>query len=211
MVISAHPDDETLGCGGTLLSSKEKGCEIYWLIITNSKDTFSRKSLLEKVSQVYGFKSFHQLDFLSSTLDTVAMREIIHSVGEVFHQIKPEVVYLPFFGDIHSDHRIVFDAVSACTKWFRFPSIKRILCYETLSETDFALNPTQNCFKPNIFTNIQKYLDKKLEIMKLFKQEIQDFPFPRSTTSIEALARLRGSQSGFYAAEAFMLLKEINP
>ena len=97
----------------------------------------------------------------------------------------------------------------ACTKCFRFHSIKRILAYETISETDFGMNPSYNTFRPNVYIDISKYLEMKLEIMRIYASELGDFPFPRSEKAIRALAALRGAAAGCEAAEAFMLLKEI--
>jgi LmbE family N-acetylglucosaminyl deacetylase len=127
----------------------------------------------------------------------------------VFSEIKPNIVYLPFSGDVHSDHRVVFDAAASCTKWFRSPWIKRVLVYETLSETDMSLPLDSNRFAPNVYEDVSAFLKKKIYIMNIYKSEVGDFPFPRSDESMSALAKLRGSQSGFNAAEGFMLLKEI--
>lgn len=93
------------------------------------------------------------------------------------------------------------------TKWFRYPSVKRILAYETLSETDFGLG-TDLGFRPNIFINIENYLEDKLRAMDIYASELGRFPFPRSDEAIRALATLRGAASGFQAAEAFELLRE---
>ena len=108
---------------------------------------------------------------------------------------------------VHTDHRLVFDATSACAKWFRYPSVKRILAYETISETEFGLDPN-NFFCPNYYVDIGEFLERKLEIMSVYQSELGDFPFPRSSEAIRALAVLRGSTSGFVAAEAFQLLRE---
>ena len=108
---------------------------------------------------------------------------------------------------MHTDHRLVFDAVASCTKWFRYPSVKRVLAYETLSETDFGLGTSQS-FRPNVFVNIEPYLDDKIRAMDIYASEIGEFPFPRSHEAIQALAILRGAASGFKTAEAFELLRE---
>jgi LmbE family N-acetylglucosaminyl deacetylase len=102
---------------------------------------------------------------------------------------------------------VVFDAVASCTKWFRYPSINRILAYETLSETDFGLS-TEQAFRPNVFVDIESFLDRKLQAMEVYKSEMGEFPFPRSREAIRALAAVRGAASGFKAAEAFELLRE---
>jgi len=214
IIMTPHPDDETLGCGGAILKHKNQGDMIYWLIVTNMGDSFSQESRLKRdrelieVANEYQFKQTIELGFETSTLDQVPGRELIGKISEVFHDIQPNIVYVPYPSDIHSDHKVVFDAAMACTKWFRYPFVEKVLAYETLSETDFTINPDANSFKPNIFINIENYLEKKLEIMKIYKSEIGIFPFPRSEKAIRSLAYTRGAASGFEAAEAFMLLKE---
>ena len=114
---------------------------------------------------------------------------------------------IPHRGDVHTDHQVVFDAVGACCKWFRYPSVKRVLAYETLSETEFGLNP-QAGFQPNMFVDISLFMERKLELLKIYQSELGEFPFPRSITAVRALAQYRGATSGFEGAEAFMLLRE---
>ena len=114
---------------------------------------------------------------------------------------------IPHRGDVHSDHRIVFDAVTACTKWFRYPSVQRVLAYETVSETEFGLSKEQ-AFSPNYFVDISRFLTEKLRLMQIYESEISKPPFPRSVEVVKALAIWRGATSGYDAAEAFELLKE---
>jgi len=96
------------------------------------------------------------------------------------------------------------------TKSFRYPFIKRVLVYETISETDFGMKPEDGGFRPNVFNNISDFLEEKLNILDIFESEMGDFPFPRSRIALTALSQLRGAQSNCEAAEAFMLIKEIN-
>jgi LmbE family N-acetylglucosaminyl deacetylase len=217
VVVALHPDDETLGCGGALLRHKENGDEIHWLICTEVKEengftkerVQGRDSEIEKVAEMYEFDSTHRLGFSTMKVDEYSMSELITKVSEVFNKIKPTILYLPFKGDVHSDHRVMFNAAYSCTKSFRYPFIKKIYMMETLSETEFALSTKEDSFVPNVFVDITKYLDKKLEIMKVFESELSEHPFPRSLRNIEALATLRGATSGCEYAESFMLLKEI--
>jgi len=130
-------------------------------------------------------------------------------VSERVKQLEPDTIYLPYRGDVHSDHAEVFDAVAACTKPFRYPSVMRVRAYETLSETEFSINPNDGGFKPNLWVDISCYIDKKVEIMKVYKGELGDHPFPRSEQNIRALATYRGAAAGVSAAEAFMSVKEI--
>ena len=135
------------------------------------------------------------------------MSDLVAGISNVFRSFEPEEVFVPHPSDVHTDHRIVFDAVSSCTKWFRYPSVKRVLAYETLSETDFGLGTDQS-FRPNVFVDIEPFLDGKLRAMDIYASELGAFPFPRSREAIRALAMLRGAASGFKASEAFELLRE---
>ena len=216
LIISVHPDDETLGCGGTLLKHKDNGDEINWLILTKANDKFIsipnieqiQADLVKKVSIKYGFKDTFHLSFLEIELDKYPLGEIILEISKYIDQIQPSVIYFNHYNDVHSDHRVAFDAIYSCTKSFRYPFITKILMYETLSETEFA--PALPCasFTPNVYVDITDYLDQKIEIMKLFYTELMEEPYPRSLSSIEALARYRGSRAGVKYAEAFMLLYE---
>lgn len=214
VIVTPHPDDETLGCGGTILRHKESGDKVCWLIITKMGKNFDtlvrerREAEIQQVQKLYDFDKVCQLDFEAGKLDEYSLGEIISEVSKVFHEFEPNIVYLPYRSDIHSDHKVVFDSTVACTKWFRYPFINKVLVYETLSETDFTINPDANLFRPNVFVDISSFLHQKLEIMKIYASEINEHPFPRSIQSIKSLAYLRGAASGYKAAEAFMLLKE---
>ena len=217
IVIAPHPDDETLGCGGTLLRHKAEGDKVHWLIVTNitedlgfsSEKINSRKLEIDKVAESYGFDSVNNLNFPSTGLDQIPMNEIVEGIGSVFKKVRPNIVYLPYRGDVHTDHRVVFDSAAACTKWFRYGHVNRILSYETLSETGFGLDSNARGFEPNVYVDIEPYLEQKLEIFCIYDGEGGVFPFPRSEKAIRALSRLRGSSAGFLSAEAFMLLREI--
>ena len=216
LAVSVHPDDETLGCGGTLLKHNEKGDKIFWLILTRANDKVTsipnivnlQKQYVNKVAATYNFEDFKQLSFLTTELDRYPLGEIIREISNYIDQIKPSVIYFNHYNDVHSDHRVAFDAIYSCTKSFRYPFITKILMYETLSETEFA--PALPCasFIPNVYVDITDYLDQKIEIMKLYETELMEEPYPRSISSIEALARFRGSRAGVKYAEAFMLLYE---
>lgn len=214
IIVAPHPDDEVLGVGGTILRRKSEGDKVAWLIITgvNNKSWGSEKvqqraKEIEYISKLLQFDEVFELNFPAAQLDTVPMSELIGSIGRVFKSFEPSEIFVPHFSDIHSDHRVVFDAIGSCVKWFRYPSIKRVLAYETLSETDFGLG-SRGSFRPNIFFDIEPYLDIKIEALKVYTSEVGNHPFPRSVDSILALAILRGAASGFAAAEAFELIME---
>lgn len=204
-----------LGAGGTLLRRKAEGATVAWLIVTTitaesgcgAEKIKQRANEIRRVTALFGFDSVFELDFPTTQLDQVPMSDLVSAISNVFKKFEPEEVFVPHPADVHTDHRIVFDAVASCTKWFRYPSVKRVLAYETLSETDFSLGISQ-VFRPNVFVNIEPYLDDKLRAMDIYTSELGAFPFPRSHEAIRALASLRGAASGFESAEAFELLRE---
>lgn len=218
IVISAHPDDETLGVGGTLLKHKQDRDMLAWLIITSvseeygfSKDRVnSRKVEINQVAKMIGIESVYQLNYPTMSLNSDIINDMIPKISSIFSEFKPEVIYVVNRSDAHSDHRYTFDAVMACTKSFRFPYIKRVLMYECISETEFAPQLPEKVFIPNYFVDISEFFDKKLEIMKVYQSELGEHPFPRSNKNIEALATFRGATVGVKFAEAFQLLKFID-
>jgi LmbE family N-acetylglucosaminyl deacetylase len=217
LVVAVHPDDETLGCGGTLLKHKANGDEIYWLIATDIKESEGydisaikqRNKEIKKVENLYGFTSVNKLDLSTTKVDTYSMSVLVSKISSVIDRIKPDTIYLPFKGDAHSDHKYIFDAAYSCTKIFRYPFIKKIYMMETLSETEFSLSTKEDSFAPNIFIDISKYMNKKIEIMNIYESEIGKHPFPRNERNIRALATYRGATSNCNYAESFELLKEI--
>ncbi len=216
VIVAPHPDDEVLGCGGTILKHIDNGDEVHWIIVSGmdtksfSKEQIKKRSdEITKVSKLFGFKSTYKLDYPTSKLDQIPKNEIINKFGNLFESLRAEVIYTVFRNDAHSDHKVVFDSVVSATKSFRCPSVKKLLSFETISETDFS-NPMKDPFRPNLFINIEDYIEKKIEIMKVYESEMGEFPFPRSREAIIALSSIRGVQSRCKAAEAFILIKEIS-
>lgn len=217
LVVAVHPDDETLGCGGTLLKHKDDGDEIHWLISTEIKesDGFNkdivarRNSEIDKIVNFYNFDSVNRLDISTTKVDEISTSHLISQISSIVNRVKPNVVYLPFKGDVHSDHKHIFNAVYSCTKSFRYPFIKKIYMMETLSETEFALSTKEDSFVPNVFVDVSEHINKKIELMNIYKSEIGKHPFPRSERNIIALATYRGATANCNYAESFMLIKEI--
>ena len=215
LVVAPHPDDEVLGCGGLLLRRKDEGACLGWLILTRNSEEMNwdaqkierRNIEILQVKEALGVQQLFKLDYPSAQLDSIPMHDLVEKCGRVFDEFAPDEVLMPHWGDVHSDHRIAFDALTACTKWFRYPSIMRVLAYETLSETNVGLRPGDR-FCPNYFADIDLYLEQKIDLAATYQSEMGQFPFPRSREAIKALAHLRGAQSGFNAAEGYELLLE---
>lgn len=218
IVISAHPDDETLGAGGTMLKHIENGDQVYWLIVTHvfenqgfSKERIkSREEEIKIVEKKFGITKTFYLNYPTMTLSSSSLIKMVPEISTIFNEVEPEIIYTLNRSDAHSDHRVIFDAVMACTKSFRYPFIKQILMYECISETEFAPALAEKMFIPNYFVDISEHLAKKLEIMEVFESEISEHPFPRSLENIKSLAHFRGASVGVKYAEAFQLLKFID-
>lgn len=217
LVIAVHPDDETLGCGGTLLKYKSNNDEIHWLIVSDIKESegfdksiiTKRDKEIDKVEKFYDFDSVHKLGLSTAKIDEYSMSILIEKISTVINKVKPNIIYLPFRSDIHSDHKNVFNAAHSCTKSFRYPFIKKVYMMETLSETEFSLSTRDSSFIPNVFVDITDYMDKKIDLMNIYDGEIGAHPFPRSERNIRALATFRGATAGCEYSESFMLIKEL--
>lgn len=215
LFVAPHPEDETLGCGGTIPRFRHDGDAVYWLIVTGLSETHgfssariaSREEEIEQVAAAYGMTQTIRLNYPTATLDTVPMGDLVGALAQAVKSVEPTDLYLPYRADAHSDHAAVFDAGTAASKWFRYSSIERIFAYETQSETDFDLSPESPGFRPNVFFDVSDTLEEKIRIAAIFESEFGEHPFPRSFIGIRALAALRGAASGFDAAEAFMLLR----
>lgn len=214
LVVSPHPDDETLGAGGTILKLKNEGHKIFWLNVTNVKEEYGysteciskRNAQIERVRKAYKFDGFWNLEKEPAGMDKYETGLLVSEFKKVFDEVKPELLLIPYRYDVHSDHRIIFDAVYSCTKSFRAPYLKKVLSMEILSETDQANG--ENGFIPNIFVDISPYIEKKIEIMSIYESEISESPFPRNANAIKGLAAYRGATSYYEYSEAFYLIKE---
>ena len=212
LVVAVHPDDETLGCGGTLLKHKFNGDEIHWLIATEMKDSEGvkqRDNEIDKVGIFYDFDSVNRLGLSTTKVDEYSVNDLITKISFVINKVKPNIIYLPFKSDVHSDHKYIFDAAYSSTKSFRYPFIKKIYMMETLSETEFSVSTKEDRFVPNVFVDVSEHINKKIELMNIYKSEIGKHPFPRSERNIIALATYRGATANCNYAESFMLIKEI--
>lgn len=168
-----------------------------------------RSNEIQQIKKLLEFDHVYELDYATTRLDQIEFSSLVIEISKVFESYRPDEIFVPHPSDVHTDHQVVFDAVASSAKWFRQPSISRVLAYETLSETEFNLHPF-NKFSPNYFIDIAPYLDKKVRALNIYSSELGTFPFPRSEKAVRALAMVRGSASGFEAAEAFQLLLERN-
>lgn len=216
LVIAPHPDDEVLGVGGTMAKHIAAGEQVSVGIVTRGNPGVFPD---EQVATVRAeAKAAHEWLGVSRTrfsddipapgMDTVPQHDVVNLIRTWLDELQPKTLYIPHRGDVHIDHRLTFEAALVAVRP-GYSSVRRVLAYETLSETEWSTATVQDAFLPNVFVNITAYLPDKLAAMNCYKSQSKEFPNPRSAQSIEALARHRGATIQAPAAEAFSLVREI--
>ena len=214
LVIAPHPDDEVLGCGGIIKKHIKNGDRVYLCIVTKAytpdwSEKYIRQKANEivKANQFLGIKKTYNLNYPALRLDTIPQKELNDTVVKIVQETQPDVIYLPHKGDLCHDHRLVFEATLVAARPKQGVSVKRLLSYETLSETEWGQQIVP--FVPNVYEDVTKEIETKIKAMKIYKSELKKFPHPRSVEAIRALAMKRGSEAGLKSAEAFMIVREI--
>lgn len=212
LVFAPHNDDEVLGVGGTIAKHVSKGDEVYVCEVTVGKNEERANAIKEealKAHDILGVKQTYFLDFPVVGLTTVPTMELNKAIHKVTQEIKPDIAYIPHKGDMHKDHAIVAESAMVALRPVDSPQVKAIYVYETLSETEWNIPSVENAFLPNVYVDITKTIEKKIEAMKCYKSQLYEFPQPRSLKAIRALSELRGSTICVENAESFMLVRSI--
>lgn len=209
LVISAHPDDEVLGMGGTIKKLSKMKNEIRLCVITegvtaqysDKKMITVRKESCIKSSKVLGISKVYFLNYPDMKLDSIPNVEINKKLEEIIKKFNPEIVYITPRNDLNRDHRLVHESALVVTRSFT-SNVKQLYCYELPGFVDEQ-------FAPNVYVNIDSEFKYKVKALNCYKTEIKNFPHSRSIKSLENLATYRGVQSGMKKAEAFRLIKLI--
>lgn len=218
LVIAAHPDDEVLGCGGAIARHREEGDTVRVLIlgegiasrtdISKEEVAIQQKKLLAdavSANAILGVPAPQLRSFPDNSFDSVLLLSIVQEIETVMKDTTPDLIYTHHAGDVNIDHRIVSQAVEVAVRPMEGGCVLEVRAFEVPSSTEW--NFVREPFRPNVFVQLTEVqLNKKIDAMRAYKSEIRAFPHPRSPEYLEALARVRGGQSGSRAAEAFSLV-----
>lgn len=223
LVVAAHPDDEVLGCGGTIAKYALEGRPVHVLLLADgessresSKDLGfgelikARNSSAEKAAELLGVSSLRICGFPDNRLDSVDILDLVKVIEQSIRDILPGTVFAHHYGDVNVDHRRVHEGVLAACRPQPGHCVKELFFFEIPSSTEWRTPNSATAFVPNYFVNIEKFIDSKKEALMAYATEMRGFPHPRSIKAVEALAQWRGATVGTLAAEAFMVGRIIN-
>lgn len=224
LVVAAHPDDEILGCGGTIAKHVKKGDKVHCIILAEgitSRDKIRNRELhqkeltelgvaAQKANQILGVHTLRLLDFPDNRMDSVDRLDIIKVVEDLINEFKPDIVYTHHIGDVNIDHRRIHEAViTACRPIPGNHFVKQILFFETASSTEWMTPGSAPAFSPNWYVDISETLELKLDALRAYECEMREWPHARSVEALKYLAHWRGANIGVHAAEAFILGRNI--
>lgn len=221
LILAAHPDDEVLGCGGTIAKLADEGAIVHVAFLADGVfsrggeqtvqqlELASRRAAAQKACEILGVKSVSFGDFPDNRMDTIPLLDITQAVETFIAKHQPEMVFTHHAGDVNIDHRRLHEAVvTACRPQQGHP-VKTLLCFEVPSSTEWQLPGSAPAFKPNWFVDISATLMRKLTALEAYAEELRAWPHPRSLQGVEHLAHWRGATVGVDAAEAFVLGRQL--
>jgi LmbE family N-acetylglucosaminyl deacetylase len=222
LVVAAHPDDEVLGCGGTIARHADAGDQVQVLIVAegatsrqqqrNREDVTGELSALAQAAQtagsILGAAGVQLLDLPDNRLDSLDRLDLIKRIEECMVRHQPQVVYVHHAGDVNVDHRRLHEAVVTACRPTPGQPVRRLLSYEVASSTEWQPPSSAPAFQPNWFVDITGQWVRKRQALEAYAAEMRPWPHARSIEALEHLARWRGAQVGVEAAEAFCLLRQ---
>ncbi len=218
LVIAAHPDDEVLGCGGTIARLAAEGQQVEILILgegATSRDADDRagveqlRAAARSAARILGAANVRFASLPDNRFDSVALLDVIKEIEKVIAEVEPEAVYTQHGGDLNVDHQITFRAVMTAVRPMEGSPVRALYAYEVASSTEWAFGKFEPVFRPARFVDIEGFVEKKIEAMAAYEAESRPVPHPRSPEVLRAMAVVRGSAAGLKAAEAFEVIWEI--
>jgi N-acetylglucosamine malate deacetylase 1 len=216
IVIAAHPDDETLGVGGTIARHAANGDEVHIIFLTdgigargaNKAAARRRATAARTASEILGGRPPRFLGFSDNRLDAVPLLDVAQAIEKIIAEVQPDTIYTHHAGDLNVDHEICQRAVLIACRPLPGSTVRRIFAFEVVSSTEWSA-PESRAFSPIRFVDISRTIATKRRALEAYAEEMRPFPHPRSLEGIDALARHRGASAGLAAAEAFGILREI--
>jgi LmbE family N-acetylglucosaminyl deacetylase len=222
LVIAAHPDDEVLGCGGTMARMARDNHDVFIAILgegitsryarREQADPHMLKELQDrsrKAATLVGAKDLFTHSLPDNRFDTVPMLDVVKIIEGLLAKLKPQVVFTQHGGDLNIDHVVTYRATLTATRPMIGSPVKTLYAYEVASSTEWAFQKFSPVFHPNVFMDIGATLETKIQAMQTYESEARPFPHPRSPEALRAIAQRWGSVSGLAAAEAFELIRAI--
>jgi LmbE family N-acetylglucosaminyl deacetylase len=219
LTVAAHPDDETLGVGGTMARLAAAGHEVWVCILSEGvtarhRHVEQQKECAIRAADILGVANVVFYELPDQRLDALPLLEVITPIEKCIGELHPEVVFTHFSQDANQDHRTVFQATLVAARPVEGSSVRRLLCYETASSTEWAPPFPGSVFSPNVFVDIAGTLPAKLEALAAYERthsgEMRPYPHPRSYEAVEAYAKRHGAAAGVHAAEPFMLVRQVH-
>lgn len=222
LVVAAHPDDEVLGCGGTIARYAKEGHHVSVAILGEGET--SRHSARQKAEQqklqalaanakaaakVLGVSELLTYQLPDNRFDSIPLLDIVKIVEALIDRIQPNLMFTHWGGDLNIDHVLTHRAVMTATRGIEGGPVKELYAFEVPSSSEWSFGQFKGSFNPNVFIDITGTLQHKLDAMDCYRGESRAFPHPRSSEALTALAKYRGSHAGLAAAEAFELIRKI--
>lgn len=210
LVVAAHPDDEILGCGGTIRKFIKSGCEVITAIVAKGRPSEQRRitKFAKLANTQLGIKKLIFLNYPNLKLETYPLHTIVEKLARIIETYEPEVVLTHHAGDINRDHQITAQAVLTAVRPQPGKTPSEILFFETVSSTEWGAN-NSDAFRPNFFVDITDTIDEKMKALAHYDAEMRPPPHPRSYEGLRHLAGVRGMSIGVHYGEAFEIVRRI--
>lgn len=218
LVVAAHPDDEVLGCGGTLVRHAEAGDEVHVVFLADGESSRimpaeaaaidARMATARAAGALLGIKKIHAFGLPDNRLDSLPLLDIVRPLEGLIEQLRPEIIYTHHHGDLNVDHRLAHQAVMTACRPVPGHSVRTIYCFEVPSSTEWQ-TPGISPFTPNVFVEISPYLESKQQALQVYHRELRQSPHIRSLEAIQALGCWRGNSVGMFHAEAFCMVRSL--
>ena len=218
LIVAAHPDDEVLGCFGTMVKLIHKGWTVYTLILSGGKTSRGHVDLQEieilraemnAANALIGVSHVSQANFPDNAFDSISLLEIVKCIEKEISEVKPAIIFTHHIGDMNVDHQLTHKAVLTATRPMKDETVKAIYSMEIPSSTEWNSFNLTTSFVPNVFSDISETIDLKIKAMECYQSELREYPHPRSLRHIKELAKVNGTKVGLKYSENFMLVRRI--